>query len=184
MMHRTFSPFVLAASLVLAAGATAPPALAQGAIGTISGTVRERGTERALPGVQIRVVGTQRGAVTDPSGRYRIAALPTGTVQLVAQHIGYAPQPRTVTLTTSGVTADFTLAVAATTLDQLTSTFAIISSAHFTIALLLLSQHALLFVVLLKRKTPGRSRRPGVSVFRLRCLLAGSRPWTPRRRDR
>jgi hypothetical protein len=117
MKRRTFSPLVVACALALAA-----PALAQGTVGTITGTVRERGSERALPGAQIRVVGTQRGAVTDPSGRYRIVGVPTGTVQLTAQLIGYAPVPRTVTLGESGATADFALTQAATTLDQIVVT--------------------------------------------------------------
>ena len=117
MKRRTFSSLVVAAALALAA-----PALAQGTVGTIPGTVRERGSERPLPGVQIRVVGTQRGAATDPSGRYRIVGLPTGVVQLTAQLIGYAPVPRTVNLGESGATIDFTLTQAATTLDQIVVT--------------------------------------------------------------
>ena len=117
MKRRTFSPLVVAAALALTA-----PALAQGTVGTITGTVHERGSERLLPGVQVRVVGTQRGAVTDPSGRYRIVGVPTGSVQLTAQLIGYAPLPRAITLTESGATVDFTLTQAATTLDQIVVT--------------------------------------------------------------
>jgi TonB-dependent starch-binding outer membrane protein SusC len=117
MTHRTVSSLVLAASLLFA-----PRAPAQRTAASISGTVRERGSERPLQGVQVRVVGTQRGATTDASGHYRIVNVAPGSVQLVAQQLGYAPQPRTVTVTAEGATADFTLAMAATTLDQIVVT--------------------------------------------------------------
>ena len=105
-------------SLVTAVLALTSSAMAQGTIGTVSGTIRERGTERAIPGVQVRVVGTQRGALSDAAGRYRIAGVPPGTVQLAAQLLGYAPQSRAVTVGTEGAMADFVLAQAVTTLDQ------------------------------------------------------------------
>jgi TonB-dependent starch-binding outer membrane protein SusC len=116
MMRRSFL------SLVTAVLALASTAMAQGAVGTVSGTIRERGTERAISGVQVRVVGTQRGAVTDAAGRYRIAGVPSGTVQIAAQLIGYAPQSRAVTVGAEGATADFLLAQAVTTLDQVVVT--------------------------------------------------------------
>ncbi|HKH92142.1 MAG TPA: SusC/RagA family TonB-linked outer membrane protein, partial [Gemmatimonadaceae bacterium] len=100
----------------------ASSAAAQGTAGAVSGTVRERGTERAIAGVQVRVVGTQRGAMTDAAGRYRIAAVPAGTVQIATQLLGYAPQSRSVTVSAEGATADFTLAQAVTTLDQVVVT--------------------------------------------------------------
>jgi len=96
--------------------------VAQGTVGTVSGTVRERGSERALSGVQVRVAGSQRGAATDAAGRYRLSGVPTGTVQLVAQQLGYAPQSRTIQLTAAGASEDFTLATAVTTLDQVVVT--------------------------------------------------------------
>ena len=117
-MRRSFLSLVIA---VLAL-ALASSAMAQGAVGTVSGTIRERGTERAIPGAQVRVVGTQRGAITDAAGRYRIAGVPSGTIQLAAQLIGYAPQSRSVTVGAEGATADFMLAQAVTTLDQVVVT--------------------------------------------------------------
>ena len=95
---------------------------AQGTVGTVSGTIRERGTERAVPGVQVRVVGTQRGAVTDAAGVYRIVGVPTGTATLAAQLLGYTPQSRAVQVGTEGATADFTFVPAVTTLDQVVVT--------------------------------------------------------------
>ena len=93
-MRRSFLSLITLTALALA---LAPSATAQGTVGTVSGTIRERGTERPLAGVQVRVVGTQRGALSDATGNYRIAGIPAGTVQLSAQQIGYAPQARTVT---------------------------------------------------------------------------------------
>ena len=97
---------------LLVAGATmalASPALAQ-TTGTIVGRVTERTTNRPLAGVQVRVVGTTRGAATDDSGAYRIAGVPAGTVQLAAQRIGYGVASRTVVVSGENTTtADFTM---------------------------------------------------------------------------
>jgi TonB-linked SusC/RagA family outer membrane protein len=109
-------------SLVTAVLALASSGMAQGTVGTVSGTIRERGTERAISGVQVRVVGTQRGAVSDAAGRYRIAGVPSGSATLAAQLLGYAPQSRSVLVGSEGATADFTLAPAVTTLDQVVVT--------------------------------------------------------------
>src|SRR5689334_4878054 len=118
-MRRSFLSFITLTALALA---LAPRATAQGTVGTVSGTIRERGSERPLAGVQVRVVGTQRAALSDATGNYRIAGVPVGTIQLSAQQIGYAPQARSVTIAATGTTVDFTLAQAVTTLDQVVVT--------------------------------------------------------------
>lgn len=101
----------------------AVPASAQTGTGTISGRVIDRTSQRPLGSVQVRIVGTQRGAQTDESGQYRITNIPVGQVQIVAQRIGYGPIPRTVTVTAnSTATADFDLAVSVTRLDQVVVT--------------------------------------------------------------
>lgn len=98
--------------------AFAVPAKAQ-TVGTITGRVIDRQTQRPLASAQVRITGTPRGAQTDDQGLYRIINVPTGVVQLVAQRIGYGPMSRTVAVSANGTTtADFGLAVAATTLDQ------------------------------------------------------------------
>jgi TonB-linked SusC/RagA family outer membrane protein len=102
--------------------ACAGPAGAQGT-GTIVGRVLDRQSQRPVVSAQVRIVGTTRGASTDESGAYRIVNVPAGVTQLVAQRIGYGPQSRTVTVTESGsTTADFQMAIAATTLDQVVVT--------------------------------------------------------------
>ena len=108
--------------IVGAAVALASPALAQ-STGTIVGRVIERTTNRPLAGVQIRVVGTTRGATTNDSGAYRIPGVPAGTVQLAVQRIGYGVASRSVVVSGENTTtADFTMSPAVTTLDALTIT--------------------------------------------------------------
>lgn len=99
--------------------AFAAPAAAQTPTGTVTGRVVDMQTQRPVASAQVRVIGTQRGAQTDEQGQYRIGGVPTGTVQLIAQRIGYGPSPRTVTVEANGITtADFALVVSATQLDQ------------------------------------------------------------------
>lgn len=106
---------LLAGAMALAFAA---PAWAQ-STGLITGRIVDRGTQRPLGGIQVRIVGTTRGAQTDETGAYRIASVPVGVTQLVAQRLGYGAQSRTVNVPENGtVTADFQMAVAATTLDQ------------------------------------------------------------------
>ena len=117
-MSRGFRALLVSAAIV----AISAPVVAQN-VGTISGKVTERQTQQPLVGVQVRVVGSSRGAQTDESGAYRIPGVPAGTVQLAVQRIGYGAMSRTVSVGAGGTTTvDFTLAVSATTLDVVTVT--------------------------------------------------------------
>src|SRR5688572_3339345 len=99
--------------------ALATPLLAQRSTGTIAGQVIDRQTMRPLVGAQVRVTGTDRGALTGEGGTYRITGVDAGTVTVAAQRIGYAAVSRAVTVTPDGTTtADFGLTVSVTTLDQ------------------------------------------------------------------
>ena len=107
--------------IVGAAMALASPAAAQQP-GTIVGRVTDRATQRPLVSVQVRIVGTQRGAATDDSGSYRITDVP-GRRPSRRDASGYGPRlahrrgdGRNTT------TADFTMAAAVTTLDEITVT--------------------------------------------------------------
>lgn len=69
--------------------------------------------------MQVRIVGTARGAQTDESGAFRIVSVPSGVTQIAAQRIGYGPQSRTINVNANGTTnVEFLMAVASTTLDQ------------------------------------------------------------------
>jgi TonB-linked SusC/RagA family outer membrane protein len=110
---------LLAGAMALALAA---PAWAQ-STGTIAGRVIDRQTQRPLASVQVRIVGTTRGAQTDEGGNYRLVNVAAGVTQLAAQRIGYGQQSRTVNVGATGTTtADFEMTVAVTTLDQVVVT--------------------------------------------------------------
>ncbi len=74
----------------------AAPALAQTAPGVaVNGTVRDAAGE-TLPGANVYLSGTQRGAATDAAGRFRIDGVPPGAYRLVASFIGYRTAVRDI----------------------------------------------------------------------------------------
>ncbi|HEX6050240.1 MAG TPA: TonB-dependent receptor plug domain-containing protein, partial [Gemmatimonadaceae bacterium] len=91
--------------------------------GTITGRAVDAASQRALPDVQVSVVGTQRGAITNEEGEYRIVNLTPGTVTVRAQRIGYAPVTQSVTVAAGGTaTANFVLAATAIQIDEVVVT--------------------------------------------------------------
>lgn len=104
--------------LVLAAAAAFVPLAAQ-AQSIITGRVVERGSQRPIPDVSVRVSGTTVGARTNEDGIYRIVNVPAGEVLLRATRIGFSAASRTVTATNGLVEGiDFALDPAATILDE------------------------------------------------------------------
>jgi hypothetical protein len=63
-----------------------------GQTGTISGDVVDGETGDPLPGVNIVVEGTQRGATTNADGQYTIINVSPGTYSVRASFVGYTPQ--------------------------------------------------------------------------------------------
>ncbi len=63
--------------------------------GTITGKVTDAKTKEALPGVNVRVMGTPRGAATDAEGRFTIADVPADVYRLQFSLIGYETVTRT-----------------------------------------------------------------------------------------
>ena len=108
------------AALVASLAAAGPLAAQQQAnTGTITGRVIDRSTQQPLPGVNVLVVGTQRGTQTQDDGTFRLAAVPAGTYQVRAQRIGYQAQTVPVTVQANGTaTAEFALGAAAVQLEQ------------------------------------------------------------------
>lgn len=103
---------------VTAAALVMLPAWAFAQQGIITGKVTDAGTKQPVANAQVTIVGTQRGAVTDERGDYRIGSLTAGAVTVRAQRIGYQPSNQQVTVTANGsVTADFALSVKAVALD-------------------------------------------------------------------
>ncbi|MBN2357051.1 TonB-dependent receptor [candidate division KSB1 bacterium] len=60
-----------------------------GTTGKIAGTVTAEGTGEALPGVNVVIVGTTLGAVTDVDGHYSILNVPVGGHSLRISCVGY-----------------------------------------------------------------------------------------------
>ncbi|HET9683179.1 MAG TPA: SusC/RagA family TonB-linked outer membrane protein [Gemmatimonadaceae bacterium] len=98
--------------------AFAAPAGAQG-VGTVVGRVTDQGTQAPVEGVQVLVVGSQRGTQTDAQGRYSIGGVPVGAHDIRARRVGYTSRVQTVTVQSGqSVTADFTLTQAVTQLQE------------------------------------------------------------------
>jgi len=57
----------------------------------IQGTVTDAKTGEPLPGVNVVVVGTMLGAVTDLSGKYFVVNVPVGSYDVRASMVGYSP---------------------------------------------------------------------------------------------
>jgi TonB-linked SusC/RagA family outer membrane protein len=89
---------------------------AQGATGTIQGTVIDAGTRRPLPGAQVFIAGTQVGGVTNAEGVYRILNVSEGQRELRLRLIGYAPATQTVTVA-AGQTATANFSVTQSALE-------------------------------------------------------------------
>jgi len=106
-----------ALALTLASLAGAGRAEAQQA--TVRGTVTDSSSQRGVPGVQVRIVGTTQGAATDEAGRYVLRNVQPGDVMLRVQRIGFAAADRRVTVSAGTETvADFTLSPVATVLSE------------------------------------------------------------------
>lgn len=109
---------VAALSLMLGA-----PATAQQATGTVRGQVTDAVTMRPLSGVQVSVPGSGRGALANASGQFLILNVPTGTVTVRAEIIGYATVEQQVTVAAGQVAqVEFRLAQSALELDAIVVT--------------------------------------------------------------
>lgn len=108
--------------LLGAAAFFAAPLRAQDATGTITGRVVDAATQEPLSGVNVIVVGTGRGAVSQNNGSFVIGAVPAGTQTVRASRIGYAAAQQSVTVA-SGIAATvaFSLQHQAVTLSEVVS---------------------------------------------------------------
>ena len=87
--------------------------------GTVTGTVIDRSTNQPLNGVQVSIVGTQRGGLTDGRGRFLVVQVPAGNQQVQAVFIGYRTESKPVTVTAGGAaTVDFDMTVSAVSLQE------------------------------------------------------------------
>ncbi|MGH7720723.1 MAG: TonB-dependent receptor plug domain-containing protein, partial [Gemmatimonadaceae bacterium] len=100
-----------------------PPAQAMPAAGTITGRVTDATTGLGVPGAQLLVAETELSRVSDDDGRYTIPGVPAGVRRLSVRRLGYQAEAREVTVSDGeSITADFTLAPAATRLTEVVTT--------------------------------------------------------------
>jgi len=118
----SWTVWVLALAFVLAPALSAAAAPLAAQTGTVTGQVTDQ-AGAPLPGVQILLVGTQRGMVTNPEGRFLIPNVPVGERQIRAISLGYRAETRTVTVTSGATVAvDFRLSTTAVALDEIVVT--------------------------------------------------------------
>jgi TonB-linked SusC/RagA family outer membrane protein len=95
---------------LVVAAALAPVSVEAQQGGAVTGTVVMAGTQQPLTNVQVFVVGTQRGSLTDQRGRFLIQNVPAGTQTVAATLIGYSQSSQQVNVTAGGsATVNFEL---------------------------------------------------------------------------
>jgi TonB-linked SusC/RagA family outer membrane protein len=96
---------------------------AQGAGGTITGTVTDAAAGAPLAGASVRIGTSQLGTQTTDDGKFTIRGVPAGTVELQINRIGYEAKKQSVVVTAGGtVTADIKLSQAAFSLSEVVVT--------------------------------------------------------------
>ncbi len=93
--------------------------------GIITGTVLDKNTQEALPGVTIKIENTTTGTLTDTEGLFRLENVPTGSINLVASFVGYKTETRYNLVVTSGniLTVKIELLEEVSQLDEVVVTF-------------------------------------------------------------
>jgi len=90
---------------------------------TVTGQVVHSLSGRPLAGVQITVPGSGIGGLTGVSGRYSLANVPAGNIQVQAQMLGFRTETQSVTVSAGETgTADFRLSERAIEMDALVVT--------------------------------------------------------------
>jgi len=83
---------------------------AQAQQGTITGRVTDRASNRPVEQVQVAIVGTTLGALTNADGAYTIRGVPAGNASVRALRVGYGEQRQTVVVAAGqSATANFVM---------------------------------------------------------------------------
>lgn len=72
--------------------------------GTVRGTVSNAATDTPLASVQVSLVGTQRGSITNRQGAFELTNVPSGEYQVRVQYIGFGTQTEAITVAAGQVT--------------------------------------------------------------------------------
>ena len=85
---------------------------------SVSGTVTDNASGQPLVGVNVVVEGTTMGSATGADGSYSISNVSDGSYTVTATYIGYSDQSKSVTVSGSSETVNFSLTVSALGLSQ------------------------------------------------------------------
>jgi len=112
----------LGTAFALAAGALFSPAAAQDT-GTITGLVSDASNTAPLGSVQVYLVDTGLGTLTNVSGRYIILNVPAGPYEIIAERIGFEMISQQIVVSAGGTAeANFQMSSAALGLDEIVVT--------------------------------------------------------------
>lgn len=107
---RFILPFIIFSLLL-------PSLVSAGTTGKIAGGITDGSTGDPLPGVNIIIVGTMKGAMTDLDGDYFIHNIPPGTYTIRAQMLGYQTQEKQNVQVSVDVTTETNFRLKETVLD-------------------------------------------------------------------
>ncbi len=88
---------------------------------SISGSIKDQ-SGVPLPGVNIILEGTTKGAVTDFDGNFAIESVADGVYTVSATYVGYKKESQSVTVSGANITLDFVLSEDAASLDEVVVT--------------------------------------------------------------
>src|SRR5438046_8684990 len=144
--------------------------------GRITGTVTAAQDGRPIAGATVTVVGTNRTAATEASGRYEIADAPSGTQLVRVRLLGFAPLTLTVQVPAGeAVTLDFQLVAAAVQLEGgVVVGYGTQERGDLTGASVAVSAHELAEVPTANPLQPLQARGPGVAVVACRRSPPGA----------
>lgn len=121
-VRRLMPMLALVMGVVIAGALSISPAIAQ-ETGRVTGTVTAQGSQQPLSGVQISVVGTRVGSLTDDNGEFVIREVPVGTQTLQARMIGYGNASQQVDVVAGQtVNVDMVISRQAIEMDQIVVT--------------------------------------------------------------
>lgn len=88
---------------------------------SLQGTVTDKATGTALPGVSVVVTDLRQGAVTDTQGRYLLKNMPAGSFLMEVRYLGYRTQTQQVSVQ-GDAALDFSLDYAVTEVNEVVVT--------------------------------------------------------------
>ena len=111
----------MAAIVAVTSALVAAPVAAQ--TGTVTGSITDASNGAGIQSVQVYLVDTGLGTLTNASGRFLILNVPAGSYTLRAERLGYATQDMQVNVTAGGTAAqNFALESEALGLDEIVVT--------------------------------------------------------------